>query len=267
MSTPPDNIDYARTSNVTRMHAAAAREKGDPAAQSTPLSLGIIAGMIGIAMLAGNYFGGNTGNDFGAANIKGYEYPRNFDGVVNAGGGGMTPLELHQPANWIASGKAVYGTNCGSCHGPEGTGVAGQYPHLKGSEFVLGGEMRLTSILLHGITGALTVDGKAFNGQMQPLGTTALNNTQLAQVLSYVRNSWGNTASVIYEDQIKEARKILGDRASYTGDEIHAQDNTKPLPKSEWTAKLAAGAATPAAPGTKPAAGAPATAPGPATTK
>lgn len=267
MSTPPDNIDYSHTSNVTRMHAAAAREKGDPTAQSTPISLGIIAAISGIAILAGNYFGGNTGSDFGAANIKGYEYPRHFDGAEGGPPPPPTELEKHQPANWAAIGKAVYGTACGSCHGPEGTGIPGQYPHLKGSEFVVGGEQRLTAILLHGVTGALTVDGKAFNGQMQPLGATTLNPTQLAQVLSYIRTAWGNSASVIYEDQIKEAKKLLGDRPSYTEAELRALPNDAALPKSEWPAKLAGGAAAPAAPGAKAPAGAAAPAPAPAPPK
>lgn len=259
MSTPPDNIDYAHTSNVTRMHAAAARESGDPMARSTPISIGIVALIAGIAILAGNYFGGNTGNDFSAANIKGYDYPPKFDGAEGGPPPEMSELEKHQPANWIGFGKSIYSNQCSSCHNPEGTGTAGQYPHLKASEFVIQGEQRLTAILLHGVTGPLTVDGKAFNGQMLPLGTSPLNSTELAQVLSYIRNAWGNSGSVIYEDQIKEAKKILGNRQSYTEAELRALDKDAPLPKSEWPAKLAAGGAA-AAPGTP----APAPAPAPA---
>lgn len=250
MSASPDNIDYQHTSNVARMHAAVAREKSDPMAQSTPVSLGIIAAIAGIAMIAGSYYGANKGADLSVANTKGYDYPRTFAGVKEIGGGEMTPLEKHQPANWIAFGQSVYANSCSSCHQPDGGGVPGQFPHLKNSEFVINGEELLTAILLHGIAGNLTVDGKAFTGVMMPLGTTSLNDTQLAQVLSYIRNSWGNTASVIYEDQIKEARKTLGTRASYSDSELRALDKTKALPPSKWPDELkkAAGGAAPAAP-------------------
>ena len=47
----PDNIDYSHTSNVARMHAAAAREKSEPAAKATPISLGIVAGVIAVGLI------------------------------------------------------------------------------------------------------------------------------------------------------------------------------------------------------------------------
>jgi mono/diheme cytochrome c family protein len=265
MSVPTDNIDYARTSNVTRMHAAVAREKSDPVAQGTPISLGVIASLIGITLIAGSYFGANMGTDSSAANLNGYDYTRHFDGVNAVGPQEMTQLEKHQPQNWIAIGQGIFSNNCSSCHQPHGNGLAGQYPPLNKSEFVTGGEERLAAILLHGVTGPLTVGGASVNGVMNPLGTTALNDTTLAQVLSYIRNAWDNHASVIYEDQIKEGKKKLGNRDSYTEAQLRALPADAALPKSEWVEKLqkaaAGGAAAPAPgakPGTPPAPGAPA---------
>lgn len=244
MSAPTDNIDYTHTSNVARMHAAAAREKSDPAASPTPVPMGIIAAIAGIAILAGNYFGGNTGNDFSSANINGYDYPAKFSGVTGDTGGGLDPKTLHEPANWIAAGKALYGNNCASCHQATGQGVPGTYPPLAGSEFVVKGEKRPIAILLHGLGGPLTVNGKAYNGQMPPQG--AKSATELAQLLSYIRNEWGNKASVIYEDQIAAMKKELPSRSIYTAAEILAIGEGENAPPSTWPAKLSAPAGAPA---------------------
>lgn len=255
MSAPIENIDYAHTSNVARMHAAAARESGDPTANATPISLGVVAGLIGIAMLAGSYFGGNKGKDLSAANIKGYDYPREYDGVAGAGGGELDPLQLHQPENWIAAGKALFSTNCQSCHQASGAGVPGTYPPLAGSEFVINGEKRPISILIHGLNGSVIVNGKAYNGQMPPQG--AKPNTEIAQLLSYIRSEWGNKASIIYEDQVAAVRKEIGTRSGYTGDEIRALPADASAPPSVWPDKLKAAAGPPAAgaaPAAKPAA-------------
>lgn len=254
-----ENIDYSPTSNVSRLHAAVAREKGEPIARQTPLPLWIVVVIGVLCIMAGGYFGSNTSdfNDFGIANIKGYLYEPHFPGVEPPGKGGMTPLEQHQPENWIAAGKALFSNNCASCHSPTGEGQAGKYPPLKNSEFVINGERRLAAILLHGVVGALTVNGSSFNDQMQPLGTTALSNdSSLAQVLSYIRNDWGNHASVLYEDQIKALRKELGSRPSYSEAELRKIDAAANAPASKWPEELKK-AAVPAA-GT-PATGAPAT--------
>lgn len=254
MSAPTDNIDYAPTSNVARLHAAAAREKDDPAAKGTPIPLGIVAAVAAIAILAGNYFGGNTGTNYGVANIKGYDYPLEFDGVGGAAAPELSPLELHQPANWLAAGKAKY-AQCAACHQGTGEGQPGQFPHLKGSEFVINGEKRIIAILQHGINGSLTVDGKPFNGQMLPLGS-GMPDKDLAQVLSYIRNEWGNKASIIYEDQVNAVRKEIGNRSPYSEADLRAIPQDANAPASKWPAELlkaggpAAPAAGPAAPAT-----------------
>jgi len=243
MSAPSDNIDYAHTSSVTRMHAAVAREKTDPVSEGSPISLTIIAAISGIAILAGNYLGGNTGNDYSVANINGYDYPAKYAGVEGAGATAMDQKTLHEPANWRAAGKALYATNCNACHQATGQGIPGTYPPLAGSEYVIKGEKRPIAILLHGLSGPLKVNGKGYNGAMPAIG--AKSNTEVAQILSYIRNEWGNQASDIYEDQVAAVRKELGTRSGYTEEEIlriGEADNAAP---SEWPAKLSAPAGAP----------------------
>ena len=90
---------------------------------------------------------------------------------------------------------------------------------------------------------------------MQPLGA-GLPDKDLAQLLSYIRNEWGNKASIIYEDQVKAVRKELGNRSPYSEAELRAIPADANAPASEWIEKLKAGAA--------PAGGAPAAAAPPA---
>jgi len=264
----PDNIDYSHTSNVARLHAAAAREKSEPAAKATPISLWIVAGVVALGMMAGSYRGANTGSDFASANIKGYSYPLQFEDMPPIGSTEPSELEQHQPEYWLAMGKSVYSNACVTCHTATGDGQPGLYPPLKLSEFVIKGERRLVAILQHGVAGSLTVNGKPFNGQMQPLGAN-MTPKQLGQVLSYIRNNdWGNKASIIYDDQIVALRKELGNRASYTEAELREIAEDANAPASKWPEELkkagapaAAGAAAPGTPAAAAAPGAPAATP------
>ncbi len=240
MSSSPDqhHLDQAPTANVARLHAAAAREKGDVKISQTPVSLWVMLGVAGLALAAGGFFMGNVGSDLSAASAKGYNYKPELPAGVGNTAAGLTPEELHQPANWIAAGKGVYSNNCASCHQASGLGAPGQYPHVKGSEFVIHGEKRIAAILLRGINGPLQVDGKGYNGNMQAWAAT-LTPTQIAQVISYIRNDWGNSAGVIYEDQITEAKKLVGalDK-QYNEAELRAIPQDENLPPSKWPALL-----------------------------
>ncbi len=241
MSASPDNIDYNRTANVSRLHAAAAREKGEHTISNTPVSLWIVLGVTLLALTAGAFFAGNVGSDWSIANRKGYVYTAEMPAGVGTVAGEMDPLEKRQPANWINAGKAVY-SNCVACHQPTGLGMAGQFPHLKGSEFVIHGEKRLAAILLRGMSGPCVVDGKSFNGNMQSWNAS-LTPPQIAQVISYIRNEWGNVASVVYEDQIIEAKKLVGPLGTQlTEAELRAIPQDENLPPSTWVEKLKAGA-------------------------
>jgi mono/diheme cytochrome c family protein len=243
-----ENIDYARTANVARLHSAAAREQGQPQVKQSPISLWMLPVLGAVFMSAGTFFGGNIGSTWSAAMLGSYD--DKLTPPEDAGGGAAAPMsdeELRSPENWLAAGKAVYGNNCASCHQPTGLGAPGQYPPLKGAEFVINGERRLTAILLHGISGKLTVDGKDYNGQMQPLGY-AMTDKQLGQLLSYVRNEWGNKGSLLYDDQIKALRKELGSRPAYNETELRAIDANASAPASEWPAKIAAKGAGASAP-------------------
>ncbi len=111
-------------------------------------------------------------------------------------------------------GKKVFDTTCIACHQATGQGVPGQYPPLAGSEWAQGGEARIIRIVLHGLNGPLSVKGKEYNNVMAPLGE-ALKDEQIANVLSYVRASWGNSAPEVTPEAVAKVRAENAGRKTY----------------------------------------------------
>ncbi len=117
-------------------------------------------------------------------------------------------------------GKKVFDTTCIACHQANGMGVPGQYPPLVASEWVTGSEERIIRIVLHGLNGPITVEGKEYNNVMAPLGG-ALKDEQVANVISYVRASWGNTAPEVSPETVARVRaETAGRNTFWTADEL-----------------------------------------------
>ena len=107
---------------------------------------------------------------------------------------------LGTPPKQASPGETLYEMACLPCHQPEGKGLPGVYPPLRGSKWVQGDPARLIKIVLHGLSGPLTVAGQTFGGPgavpMPSMG--GLTNEQLADVLTFVRGTFGaNAPSVI----------------------------------------------------------------------
>jgi len=149
--------------------------------------------------------------------LGGYYFDRHsgwFDARVYAPYANAENLEAFQPksgaAAALARGKNVYNGVCGICHGPDGLGKPGQAPALAGSELVnCKGISRLIHIPLAGLSGPITVAGKDWNLNMAAMGA-ALPDEDLAAVLTYIRSSWGNTASPVTGDDVKKTRGQIG---------------------------------------------------------
>ncbi len=123
------------------------------------------------------------------------------------------PEDPNSEAVMVRTGEKVFTANCVVCHQASGLGVAGQYPPLVGSEWVIGdAPKRLQQILLHGLQGSVHVKGGTYNNAM-PAWNVTLTDKQIAQVLSYVRTKLGgNSATAITEKQMDEARALTKDR-------------------------------------------------------
>jgi mono/diheme cytochrome c family protein len=118
-----------------------------------------------------------------------------------------------------ADGAQLYSAHCVACHQATGLGLAGVFPPLAGSEWVLGLEQVAANILLHGVSGKLTVKDTVYNGQMPPF-KDKLNDAEIAAVLNYVRSSFGNSAGKIAADLVKAERAAGKDRKdAWNGDD------------------------------------------------
>ena len=109
----------------------------------------------------------------------------------------------------MATGKAQY-LVCAACHGQNGEGVPGLAPPLANSEWVNGPVSNLIRIQMRGLSGPITVNGVDYN---LPVAMAALNyqtDEQMAAVLTYVRNSFGNKAPAVKPEQVKMLRSEIG---------------------------------------------------------
>lgn len=105
----------------------------------------------------------------------------------------------------IAAGSKVYSANCSSCHQANGKGQPGVFPPLAGNATVTGPAADVIDIVKNGKSGKITVNGTTYNGQM-PSWKGTLSNKDIAAVISYIRNSWGNKASGVTETQVASAK-------------------------------------------------------------
>ncbi|MGI9240645.1 MAG: DUF7133 domain-containing protein [Verrucomicrobiales bacterium] len=125
-----------------------------------------------------------------------------------------------------AAGKELYRQFCFACHGENGEGLKPLAPPLIDSEWVSGPPMRLAAIVLNGVEGPITVDGVQYDApEIQPLMPGLKDNPdyedeQLAAILTYIRNAFGNRASAIPASTIKKARKRFADHDLFTEDQL-----------------------------------------------
>jgi ubiquinol-cytochrome c reductase cytochrome b subunit len=100
-------------------------------------------------------------------------------------------------------GAAVFGASCSSCHGTAGTGTPNVGPPLAGNPDVTGDPKKIVGIVLNGLSGQ-TIQGKTYAAQMPPW-KGQLKNKEIADVITYIRNAWGNKASAVTEADVAKA--------------------------------------------------------------
>ena len=103
------------------------------------------------------------------------------------------------------SGKKIYKKYCLPCHQADGSGVPQLYPPLKNTSYVLGDKSRLIRIVMNGFTDSLEINGEIYTNPMPSFGAN-LKDKEIADVLTYVRNSFGNHAGRISANQVRALR-------------------------------------------------------------
>jgi mono/diheme cytochrome c family protein len=101
-------------------------------------------------------------------------------------------------------GEDVYAANCAGCHQPNGEGVESVFPPLANTVY-LKDQKLIIGIVLNGQSGEINVDGKQYNTPMNAMHQ--LSDKEIADVLNFVSNSWGNKNPMIKPDHVKAERK------------------------------------------------------------
>jgi nitrite reductase (NO-forming) len=143
----------------------------------------------------------------GAMQVEGTTRPEIFSGrqaeeIFNPG----THLQRVAAVSTSASdhGKGIYERICTTCHQPDGRGMPGVFPPLAQSDFLMENAERAVGVLLEGLQGPITVNGQTFNGAMPNF---SLKDDEIAAVLSYVRNNFGNSGSTVTAADVKRVRE------------------------------------------------------------
>lgn len=107
----------------------------------------------------------------------------------------------------IEKGRQVYMQTCFVCHQPTGQGLPGQIPPLAASDYLMADKERSIRGVLQGQSGEIVVNGKTYNAVMVPLNT--LTDEEVANVLTFVRNSWGNSGEGVTVEEVRKVRREL----------------------------------------------------------
>jgi nitrite reductase (NO-forming) len=148
---------------------------------------------------------------------------RQYEGIYQPEGGALqqmptpdmpAPPTARTPAEQITMGERIYAQNCAACHQPDGSGLAGAFPPVARSDYLNADVNRAIGVVLNGLSGPITVNGVQYNSLMPAL---ALNDEDVANVLTYVYSQWGNNGSRVSPDQVKAVRAAGGQRVNMGG--------------------------------------------------
>lgn len=223
MSDPIQKPDLDDSINVTETHgriarqaAAAARENKLGENGTQPVSLWLFLVLAVVLIIAGGVLGsGGSLFAYGTSFRDGY-VRKPAPGIKNEGPQLKTALIAYS-----AKGSKIYSAKCGGCHGPGGQGDGANYPSLAGSAWVKGETERFSMIVLNGLHGP-TSTGKAYGAAGMPAQGGGMSPEDLAGVMTFLRNGFGNTVGdIVTVDMAKAAMEISGKRAK-AGQQVDA---------------------------------------------
>jgi mono/diheme cytochrome c family protein len=109
-------------------------------------------------------------------------------------------------------GAAVYARTCIACHQPTGKGLPPVFPSISETPIVVGNPELPIKFILQGLMGPITVGGTTYNSMMPPVA--GVNDQDIADVLTYVRQSFGNKGNPVSADQVKAVRAATAGRTA-----------------------------------------------------
>jgi nitrite reductase (NO-forming) len=104
----------------------------------------------------------------------------------------------------VKAGEVLFKGTCSACHQDNGVGIPNVFPPLAKSDYLLADRKRAIGVVLNGLTGAVTVNGATYNSVMPPM--SQLNDDEVANILTFALNSWGNNAGVVTAKEVTQVR-------------------------------------------------------------
>ena len=205
--------------DVRSMHEPIMREKSEPRDGYEPIPLWLTFLYFGIIGWIGVYLG------LYSAGFAPERYDHRPSARMVAADQNVKP----EPIDPLVLGKRLY-SNCISCHQSDGGGVEGQFPPLSGSEWLTQDPETPVRILLNGLSGPIEVAGETYNGEMPAFGRR-FNDREIAAVLTYVRQSFGNGAPSVEPGLVGAVREQTDRTGSWSSGALREARKTE----VEWS--------------------------------
>ena len=124
----------------------------------------------------------------------------------------------------ITSGEKIFAARCASCHQANGLGIEGQFPPLAASEWVTADAGVIANVILKGLKGEIVVNGKTYGASAAVnMAAVPISDREIANVSTYVRQAWGNSAPEVTEDLVSELRSEYSSKQDqWVGNELRA---------------------------------------------
>ena len=232
MSEEKENRDYDHKPSVrgfTSEYNVSSEENPKPTSGQEPFPVWLMITCVLLMVIGGASIGSNSGGfNFSNSHQAGYS-PSAPSGLT-----GKAP-ELSEFEKYVNGGEAVYKAVCNGCHQATGQGQ-GQIPPLVDSEWITQGTERFAQIVLNGLSGPITVNGASYGAAVMPAQKGAINDKQVAQVMTYVRYKFGNISdTVVTKEMIEVARQKFGDKPNqYTVSELSGEDVMLEGEQPDW---------------------------------
>ena len=183
------------------VHAQLMREKEEPQEGFSPVPIFLMFIFAALCFWGGVYLVEHSG---------GYRWDA-YSPDFNPNAGAPKPIEI----TLFDRGAKVYRNQCAQCHQADGNGVLGVYPPLVASNWVTGHPQVVSRILINGLNGPIVVKGSNYNGNMPAFGSSglALSDKDIAGVITYIRQEWGNSASDVSVATIAEYSDLYAGRS------------------------------------------------------
>lgn len=187
---------------VQDVHAQLLREKEEPHEIYNPIPLILIFAFGALCVWAGAYlvrYSGEFRSDAFNPNFK----------------SGASEVAVAPELSLFDRGAKVFRAQCAQCHQSNGLGVAGVFPPLAGSDWVTGHSEKLARILINGLNGPIEVLGNSYNGNMPAFGPNGLNlrPKEIAGVMTYIRQEWGNDASEVSVEAVEAYLELYASKS------------------------------------------------------